>query len=403
MSHRINKPHPKLRRKVTRYKGKETAYAVVRLNGKDFTLGRFESEEATLNYDRLIGIWLKNGRQLSSIEAKEFLGQKKTKSDCESLTITKICIDYVRDREQKYKSANELDTLKRVLREFRSRFGETEAELFSESNFQAFRRHLITFGIQPKSPDQKPKTLSRYVVNKYCRHIVRLFEFASETSNAIPKQIYQSIAAVKPLKPKDRVAPETRPIRLVEESIVELTIQKLHPIIADMIRLQLLTGMRPGEVCMIRPGDIIQGEDAWAFYPTSHKTAHQGSDRKIYFGPDAQKILKKYMDRPKKRNCFSPQDRLADRQKKATVAGKKVQDLYTTRTYRQAIWRGCDKAEIERWSPNRLRKTAATKIRKLGGLDAAQAVLGHKHRSTTERFYAELENSLAVSIMAEMG
>ena len=59
-----------------------------------------------------------------------------------------------------------------------------------------------------------------------------------------------------------------------------------------------------------------------------------------------------------------------------------------------AIWRACDKAGIPRWSPNRLRHTKATELRKQFGLDAAGAVLGHTKLETTQ-IYAERSMELA--------
>lgn len=77
---------------------------------------------------------------------------------------------------------------------------------------------------------------------------------------------------------------------------------------------------------------------------------------------------------------------------------------YTTASYRRAIHRACDAAGIKRWSPNRIRKTAGTIIRKeTGSLEAAQACLGHKSRSTTERFYAAIDTALAAEVMRKIG
>ena len=75
---------------------------------------------------------------------------------------------------------------------------------------------------------------------------------------------------------------------------------------------------------------------------------------------------------------------------------------YTVGAYRKAIHKLCDDAGIPRWSPNQLRHSAATEIRRDFGLDAAQVVLGHASASTTE-IYAETDKELAAKVAKERG
>ena len=55
-----------------------------------------------------------------------------------------------------------------------------------------------------------------------------------------------------------------------------------------------------------------------------------------------------------------------------------------------------------RWSPNQLRHTAATRIRKEHGLEAAQAVLSHANADTTQ-IYAERDTEKAMEVARAMG
>jgi hypothetical protein len=54
------------------------------------------------------------------------------------------------------------------------------------------------------------------------------------------------------------------------------------------------------------------------------------------------------------------------------------------------------------WHPHQLRHTAATRLRKEYGLEAAQVILGHKTLSVTE-IYAEKNVAAAQKIMGEVG
>jgi integrase len=85
--------------------------------------------------------------------------------------------------------------------------------------------------------------------------------------------------------------------------------------------------------------------------------------------------------------------------------GSKVQglrDCYDTNSYRRAIARGCEAAGIASWSPNQLRHSAATRIRKEMGIEVAQAVLGHRQLETTQ-VYAEVNLQRAVDAMERLG
>lgn len=105
-------------------------------------------------------------------------------------------------------------------------------------------------------------------------------------------------------------------------------------------------------------------------------------------------------------------------------------DRYTPDSYRRAITRACDlaskmplhlrsipkgapdaeqrrteAAEWRRqngWAPNRLRHTAATKIREQFGLEAASATLGHSHADTT-LIYAERPERVALEVAEKVG
>ncbi len=107
---------------------------------------------------------------------------------------------------------------------------------------------------------------------------------------------------------------------------------------------------------------------------------------------------------------------------------KKPGSKYTTNSYRRAIHRACDKAFLHpelsklkarewtvqqkaelrqwqsehRWSPNRLRHTAATEIRREFGLEAAQVILGHSQANVTQ-VYAERDIAKGIEVAKRIG
>ena len=59
--------------------------------------------------------------------------------------------------------------------------------------------------------------------------------------------------------------------------------------------------------------------------------------------------------------------------------------------------------KVHRWSPYRLRKNAATEVRRQFGLEAAQLVLGHASANITDAVYAERDMDKVVEVMKAVG
>ena len=221
------------------------------------------------------------------------------------------------------------------------------------------------------------------------------------------------------------------------DDVVESTLKFLPAVVADMVRIQRLTGARPGEICIMRPFDLDRTDQTWIFRPSKHKTQHLGRQRCICIGPKSQEILLPYLLRSPTAFCFSPRD--SEKQRRAeqhanrntplsygnrpgtnrTAKPKRqVGDRYNTCAFRWAIQRGVERANRARreqaeitesepqllpsWSPNQLRHTAATELRKQFGLEEAQVVLGHANADVTQ-IYAERDLQKAVEIMREVG
>jgi integrase len=75
---------------------------------------------------------------------------------------------------------------------------------------------------------------------------------------------------------------------------------------------------------------------------------------------------------------------------------------YTPTNYAQAVRRACEDADVPAWTPNQLRHSRATELRRDFGLDAAGAVLGHSRLETTQ-IYAERNTELAVRVAEKTG
>jgi hypothetical protein len=77
---------------------------------------------------------------------------------------------------------------------------------------------------------------------------------------------------VAPLKRGRTQAKESEPVKPVARAVVEETLPMLRPVLADMVRLQMETGMRPGELVVLRAYDMDMTGPVWLYRPSSHKT-----------------------------------------------------------------------------------------------------------------------------------
>ncbi len=392
---------PKLTRSTPKYrKHRASGQAIVTIGGRDFYLGPHGSKASIREYDRLIAEWLANGRTLPGDEIDH------------GLTIVELFAAYMRYARTYYRRSspkgNERDEIKRALRTVKQLYGKTPAAEFTPKRLKAVRQVWIDAGN------------SRSYINKKVERVRRVFCWGVE-EELVPAEVYHALAAVAHLKCGRTEAKETAPVEPVADAIVEATLPHLPEVVADMVQFQRLTGCRPGELCILRPCDVDRGGEVWLYKPSYHKTEHHGKQRVICIGPRAQDILRKYLLRPHDVPCFSPRDSEARRRFLANQARKtplscgnkpgtnrkrnpKVRpgERYTVDSYRRAIHRACEKAKIEKWSPNRLRHTAATEIRRTFDIEAARTVLGHSTAAVTE-IYAERDLQKAIEVAKQIG
>jgi site-specific recombinase XerC len=117
-----------------------------------------------------------------------------------------------------------------------------------------------------------------------------------------------------------------------------------------------------------------------------HKNAHHGHKRVIPLNQAARKIVQRWID------CCDAEDEYLFRPIRCYTDERGTR--YTHRTLAQAVRRAAKKAGVPPWSPNQIRHSVATEVRKALGLEAAQTLLGHARAATTE-IYAEPDASAA--------
>jgi integrase len=237
----------------------------------------------------------------------------------------------------------------------------------------------------------------------------------------IPGTVYEALRCVAGLKRGRTKAREGRKVMPISDTDILATIEHLPGVVSDMVQLQRLTGARPGEICDIRPGDINRSGDVWEYIPASHKTEHRGRPRVIFIGSKGQAILLPYLLRAADAYCFSPRE-AENKRRTALHKARKVPlscgnrpgtnckpnprrtagEKYDRNSYARAVRRAAKSAGVGTWSPNRLRHTFATEVRKSFGLESVQVCLGHAAAQVSE-IYAERDFAKAANVARQIG
>lgn len=383
--------------RVPSYRRHSSGQARVTINGKDHLLGLYGSPQSKEAYGRLIAEYSASG-------APKTFGKVP-----EDLKMEDLLYAYLQHSKVYYANSTEHANMKTVLKPMTELYADTLVGNFGVTEFKAIRAWW-----------QKDATRTRQYVNKQMKRTMRVIKWAVAEGLMSPTT-HMALKCIEPLRRGRCDMREAQPVKCVDTKLVESTLPLLTKVVADMIRFQLATGCRPGEVCKIKPGMVDRTGDVWQIELEEHKTAYRGRQRTIFVGPKAKAILTPYLLRAADKHCFSPKEseaqRLAARnaarktplscgnKRGSNVARKprkKPGEFYTTDSYAQAIKYACIRGKLQEWSPNQLRHTAATEIRKNFGLEAAQVILGHAAADVTQ-VYAERDALKAVEVIRQIG
>ncbi len=388
--------------------------AVVTLNGHDRYLGVHNSHASKIEYDRLVHEWLANGRRLPGVAAP-------------ATTVDQLLVAYWQQAKEWYckngRATSHAHNVQDAMRPLHERYGLTPVDSFGPLALKGIRETFIERG------------LCRSSINKHIGTLKRIFKWGTE-NELVPAAVFQALQAVSGLRRGRSQAKESVPVKPVAEAYIDAVLPFVSRQVAAMIQLQLVTGMRPGEVVMIRGCDLDRTGSAWTYTPATHKTEHHDIERPIYLGPKAQEILMPFLRLDPTLYVFDPREAEAERSalrrklRKTPLTPSQARrrrnrrpevapgDRYTTDSYRRAVSRACQLADrkshqlnpeidthqvvVPSWHPHQLRHNAATRLRREFGLDTARVVLGHRTAAITE-LYAEQDHSRARDVMGRVG
>ncbi|MBI1901756.1 MAG: hypothetical protein HYS13_11680 [Planctomycetia bacterium] len=205
-------------------------------------LGRFGSAAARAEYDRVVSEWLAAGRCLPRADAP--------------LTVNKLCIAYLQYAIADYRRpdggpAPHVESIRHAIGPLRKAYGRRPAAEFDSLALLAVRDAMVDAG------------LCRSTINKRIGIVKALFKWGVSRT-LVAGEAWRTLDTVTGLRKGRCAAPEPKAVRPVAQAWIDLTLPHLPPGPAAMVSLQLLTGMRPGEVCAMRCGAIDTSGKVWS-------------------------------------------------------------------------------------------------------------------------------------------
>jgi len=280
---------------------KPTRLGVVRLNGRDIYLGRHGTPESRAEYQRVIAQWIAGGGHLRTLRSS--LTPATAVDERVVLSVDELILAYlefakgyyVKNREQ----TDEVQNVRDALKPLATLYSTTSVAEFGPSPLKAVRQNMLERG------------WCRTYTNAQTNRIRRVFKWGVENELVAPTVLH-GLQAVAPLRRGRGDVRESQPVKPVPDSLLEPVLKQVPSQVAAMIRLQLLTRMRPSEVLMMRTCDIDVSGKPWTYRPTSHKTEHHGRLRVIYLGPRAQAVLRPFLKCDVHAWLFSPTDAMEE-------------------------------------------------------------------------------------------
>jgi integrase len=315
------------------------------------------------------------------------------------MTITELADKYLTHALQKYgRDSTEFNVCFKAIERLIRLAGSQPALSIGPVLLTTYANSMVTETYQKlNGPSRK---YSKTYVSKCLQRIQRMVRWACG-NEILPPEHYHKLQAFDGVSVVRNKARDTTPVTAVDWRVVSATIPFLHDPVAAMVPVQYLCGMRPQDVCNLRPMDIDRSHgEVWIYVPFEHKNTHRGQGLVKAIPPSAQVFLMEYLtDCPPESHVFKPAEAPAFSPSPAGVR-------YTTQVYRMAILRGCERAQRHRvpiptWTPNQLRHGVGTLVRERMGYDAASQWLGHASPDTTA-IYAERSTKAVLDVASTM-
>jgi integrase len=308
-------------------------------------------------------------------------------------TVNVLCRDFlVQLREQSLKNLRgTYGNYRNALQPFCKRYGNEQAASIGPRLLKEWQKELAS------------KELSRGYINGSISKIKQVWRWAA-SEEILPASVWHGLQSVKSLAPGKTPAREAVKRKPLPWSHLQELLPSLSPNVRAMVLLQWHSGARSQSIVMACPSQFERDGDFLLWRPR-HKTETWGEGKELVIplGPRAQEVIGPFLKGRPDRPMFCPR-----------WFGKNPRygDRYTSGSYHDCIQHAIRRLNkrnqvahvpaLPLWTPHQLRHAKGHAVRKIYGLEAAQAVLGHESLSATE-IYSARRLDLAKKVAWETG
>ncbi len=278
-------------------------------------------------------------------------------------------------------------------------------ELFPNEDTATFSADHLTVFRNSLTERISEKTGEAFEI-KYCNKLVKFVKAVfvwgmspnlkvKSLADIIPPLVSPSLgyalSKVPLLQPGE--ARENKERDAVPADAINKLLSLLPPTYADIMRIQLLAGMRPGETCRMKVGDIrrtkeefaevsrLYDGEMWLYVQPDHKTKRYIGRKTIPLGVEEQEILGKYLGPDPSKPIF-----------RGVRGGAVSGEMYSREVAETIELHG-----LPKFVPYEMRHTGLSQISLEHGRDAARAVAGHTTEAMTARYdHSDLEKAFEV-------
>ena len=334
----------------------QSGQARVRIDGRDFLLGPYGSDESRIRYAELVSKSAA-GLSVDPIGGNRGSLPRNGTGEDPGPSVAELLLAFHRHAVAYYvkddQPTAEVRCFEAAMRPVRELFAMLPARDFGPLHLKAVQAKYVESG------------WCRTFCNKSANRVRHIWKWAVG-NGLVPVVTWQALQAVPPLKAGHTAAPDHKR----REAVSDDTLEAVRPYLAqhhrDLFDLLRATGARPSELLGLTMADIDTRGEIWIADLEKHKNANKGLTRKLFFGPRAQLILRRL---PSTGLLFSiKRDSLSERLKAACLA-----------------------AGVPSFVPYQLRHSKATELRDTMSIEAAQATLGHAQPSMTARYSSKMD------------
>ena len=286
-------------------------------------------------------------------------------------------LDYAKERYVKFaRQTSEYHVCRAASNVVGTSFAAMSTEAFGIDQLETARREMVRKG------------WSRITVNRYTARIVSMFGWGVPRK-LVSTEAHYALQQLEPLAPGSTTAPERVSVRSVPPEHIDAVLSgdNLHKnperraVLASMVRVQLLTGMRPGELCAMRSEHLDRSGPEWKYTvpAVANKNFHREKPRVVWIGPRTQQILEPLLLAAGEGTVF------AFARKGRAANPRPVARLEFSRLIAQA----CARAGVPHWHPHQLRHNKATDVKRLYESDDAAARAIGTSEDVAARIYSD--------------